>query len=84
MQGNVGMLMTSDRSLGNHFTCLVKLPVLAKGNYFMVAQIAKPWVAVIDKMDAYLPFEGIASAWRREKDHSSKSRVTAVWNLARN
>jgi hypothetical protein len=26
----------------------------------------------------------IASAWRREQDHWSKSRVTAVWNLARN
>ena len=41
----------------NHFTCLVKLPVLAKDNYFMVTQIAKPWVKIFDKMDAYLPFE---------------------------
>jgi lipopolysaccharide transport system ATP-binding protein len=41
----------------NRFDCRVKLPTLAKGNYFAAVQIAFPWVEVLDRMEGYLAFE---------------------------
>jgi lipopolysaccharide transport system ATP-binding protein len=41
----------------NHFNCHVKLPTLAKGNYFAMVQIALPWVEIFDKIEGYLTFE---------------------------
>jgi lipopolysaccharide transport system ATP-binding protein len=41
----------------NQFTCQVKLPLLAIGNYLVQLQVALPWVEVYDRMASYLFFE---------------------------
>jgi len=41
----------------NLFKFQMLLPSLAEGNYFITAQVAIPWVTVIDVMDSSLAFE---------------------------